>query len=157
MNIKMFVACIVVLAVLGGAVFYYRVQPIRLETSFSLQLTVLSDGSSINGTGFIYDRNINFSVLKWPAFGCDKVDISLQYSANKTRVSPVKFDVLLNLNETEKVVEISDLKQVGTYVGSINGYFDDIKSGSYILTMSLSVDGVSDPSFKAVQSIVFVP
>jgi hypothetical protein len=155
MDNKIFAACALIMIVLGTGIFYYRTQPVSLEAVFSVGLTVLADGSRINGTGYFYN-DINFSVLKWPAFGRDKVDLSLQYSENRTRTSPVKFDILLYLNQTQKVIEIHNLKNVGNYMGTINCCFDGVKSGSYNLTINLQVDGVTDEMDKT-ESSLFVP
>jgi hypothetical protein len=141
--------------VLGGGILYHRTQSVTLEAIFSVSLEVYPDRVSINGTGYVYN-GINFSVLEWPAFGRDKVNLSLQYSENETRTSPVMFDVLLLLNQTQKVIEISCPKNAGMYIASIDCYFNGIKSGSYNLTISIKGNGVIDESSMR-QSSIFIP
>ena len=148
MNRRIFVACVIILLTLGG-LFYYRAQSCELKVSFNLQLRVLADDSlGYNGFGSMYSQKMNFSVLKWPNLDSDKVDLSLTRPDNKTSADPVKFDIVLNLNQTKKIIEIPPKREVGWYDGSITCFFKDVKSGTYNLTIGLNVNGILHDGFK---------
>jgi hypothetical protein len=157
MKTLVFVGCIAILAIISGF-FLYRAQPCGIEMSFVLNLSIFPDGSRVSGTGWIFNKDVNFSVLKWPGLGYDNYNLKLsqRYTENKTRTNPVKFDIIIHLNQTEKVIEISDFRNAGTYTGTVNCYFDSINRGGYYLTISLSVEGETDKD-PLTKSIVFVP
>lgn len=125
MKTKSFVSFLVIMIILG-AVFVLRSQPFRAKLSFALSLTIPSQQSKTNGTGWIPHESVNFSVLKWPDFSRDDYNLKLTqpfYGIN-ARNSLTRFDVILKLNQIEKIIAINELDSSGSYSGIVNCYFD---------------------------------
>lgn len=148
MNIRIFAVCVVALVLLMS-LFFYRYETIGLQTAFDLQLTVYPEGPQsygVNGTGYLLDDNANFSILKWLDSGQNTIYSQFLYfpfPKNDTRINSVTFDLILYLNQTEKVMRGPVLKNPGVYNVAVRCSFDDVERGNYNLTTNLVVEGSS--------------
>jgi hypothetical protein len=154
MNLRVFAVCLAASVLLAGLLFY-RSQSLGLQTSITLQLTVFPESYYLNGSGYIFADSMNFSILKWLDSGHSAVDSKFLYLAfpeNETRINPVTFNLLFYLNQTEKVIELTNFRNPGVYNATVLCFFDGIKSGSYNMTANLTVEG----SFEVLDTSQFL-
>lgn len=145
MKKKIYAAVFLILLSLGIFSFY-RIEPLRLEICFSVSINVPPENvNNYNGSCSIRTDNLNFSVPKNPSFSRDNIEITKEsYYQDEFRETPVHFQLLLTLNDIQKVIEIGNLQRISSYEGVGNCYFDGITSGSYNLTITSIVNGVID-------------
>ena len=139
MRVKTFLVCAFILTIAGVSSFFYGAQPPILVVNVALDLNVYPEFGAIQGYCSIM-KNTNVSLVKWPQTVSEKVDLKLRYKYyNETRGTPVQFIISLHLNQTEKVVTISNLTMTGAYTGSVTSFFSGVKTGKYNLTITAHV------------------
>jgi hypothetical protein len=145
MNLRLFATLLIALILLGGF-FFYRSQTLGLEISIDLQLTVYPTTSHIEGMGSILNNEINCSVIKWPDSGENSINSKLNYlgfPANEATVNVLNFNLLLELNQTEKSIIIPNVED-GTYNVILHCFFGQVAKGNYNLTAILFVEGSNE-------------
>ena len=149
---------IVVILVIFGFFTFYRAEPLRLKISASLSLGVPRDNpNNYNGSCSVFRDNLNFSIPKNPDFSKDTVVLPPQtYFENTNKTIPTSFNLILKLNQTEKVVEIGSLSGVGYYTATAIFYLDGVRKGNYILTINSQVNGAIEKG-NEIQMVLTVP
>jgi hypothetical protein len=125
----------------------YGTQKSTLVVTVYLDLTVVSDSSSIPGFGQILQLNTSVSIIKWPQTAIENIYVNPvpRYTFNKTRTTPVHFAVSVYLDATNKTVLTPDnLTTTGDYSAVVCTTFPSINQGTHNLTMLVYVPGYEE-------------
>jgi hypothetical protein len=126
-----------------------------LKISFRITLNISASKGINTGSGYFDSNSISYEADQMPFFNKDAYNIELvrSFQQDSGSANAVIFNVMIKMNDIQKVLTIEEFKEAGSYSGPVYFNFDWLKSGTYKMEIRLLVNGSEDSLISRVITV----